>query len=272
MVKRYDNFSSDKTKSIVKKLAKNDVRIKYFRSKCKLSLGSARNIAMTLCTGDMVAFLDSDDLWDKHKLEEQVKNICSNKNIGFCFATTVNFYDSMSLSKQIEISRKIAQHNFRDPQTKFHFKKLLVSNYIGISGLMFRKEIVSKIGNFSCELQHAEDYDFILKLALRSKGIRSGVVFYRFHENNLSKSQFHISYVETLLILSKYSNFFNAQIIKPMVIFRYLIGSIRKRELDIFFESFNFSVKFLINLFIGFHIHVFFSIKNKISGYFFSLR
>jgi len=268
----YDNFSNDKTKFIVKNLAKNDVRIKYFRSECILSLGSARNTAMTLCTGEMVAFLDSDDLWDKHKLEQQVKNICSNENIGFCFATTVNFNNSMSLSKQREISRKIAQHNFRDPQANFHFKRLLVSNYIGISGLLFRKKLISKVGNFSCELEHAEDYDFILRLALRTKGIRSGVVFYRFHESNLSKSQFHISYLETLLILNKYSNFFNAQIIKRMVIFRYLLGSIKKREYDIFCESFNFTVKFLINLFIGFHIHVFFSIKNKLSGSFFSLR
>lgn len=268
----YDNFSNDKTRSIVKNRAKNDVRIKYFRSEYILSLGSARNKAITLCTGEMVAFLDSDDLWDRHKLEQQVKNICSDENIGFCFATTVNFNDSISLPKQRKISKKIPLHNFRDPQDNFHFKRLLVSNYIGISGLLFRKKIISKVGNFSCELKHAEDYDFILRLALMSKGTRSGIVFYRFHESNLSKLQFHISYVEALLILNKYSNFFTAQIIRRMVIFRYFLESIKKREFDIFCQSFNFNVKFLINLFIGFHIHVFFSIKNRFRDFFFSLR
>ena len=55
----YDNFSSDNSKNIVKKF--KDRRIKYFFTDKKLSLYEARNRAVKLSIGEIIAFLDVDD-------------------------------------------------------------------------------------------------------------------------------------------------------------------------------------------------------------------
>ena len=64
-----DNASVDKTKQIAKS---NGSKLKYYRLKNKVSLGEARNLAIKN-KGELIAFLDSDDLWLKDKLFRQVK-------------------------------------------------------------------------------------------------------------------------------------------------------------------------------------------------------
>ena len=66
----WDNKSKDKSAEIFKKY--KDERFKYFYSNEHTSLYKARNLAMKMSTGDYIAFLDTDDLWDSNKLETQI--------------------------------------------------------------------------------------------------------------------------------------------------------------------------------------------------------
>lgn len=63
-----DNGSADRTIEIVSSWA--DPRIKLFQ--VNLALGSARSFAVQRCTGDYIAFCDSDDWWLPRKLEIQI--------------------------------------------------------------------------------------------------------------------------------------------------------------------------------------------------------
>ena len=67
----YDNCSTDKSVTILEKY--KDKRIKYFKSKKKISLGLARKKALSKAKGDFIAFLDTDDIWKKDKLNKQLK-------------------------------------------------------------------------------------------------------------------------------------------------------------------------------------------------------
>ena len=56
----FDNYSSDGTGDLVSQY--KDERVRYFRSDTFLSLGQARNEALQRAGGQLIAFLDSDDI------------------------------------------------------------------------------------------------------------------------------------------------------------------------------------------------------------------
>ena len=62
-----DDGSKDGTKSIVEQYAKNDIRIKLLEQ-ANQGVSAARNKGLDTATGEYVAFLDSDDLWDADNL------------------------------------------------------------------------------------------------------------------------------------------------------------------------------------------------------------
>ena len=67
----FDNFSTDKSLNIAKKII--DKRIKLFSSKKKLKLYEARNEAINNASGELIAFLDVDDWWDCNYLSSRAK-------------------------------------------------------------------------------------------------------------------------------------------------------------------------------------------------------
>ena len=78
-----DDCSTDNTDEIVKKFL-NDKRIKYFRNNKNSGAAMSRNKALREAKGKWIAFLDSDDLWKKEKLEKQIKFMKEN-NYSFSY-------------------------------------------------------------------------------------------------------------------------------------------------------------------------------------------
>ena len=70
-----DDGSTDKTTDIVFELQKSDSRIKLYNNNHKKGVSGARNTAFEYINGKYVAFLDSDDEWDKKFLEMSLKAI-----------------------------------------------------------------------------------------------------------------------------------------------------------------------------------------------------
>ncbi|NLO72254.1 MAG: glycosyltransferase family 2 protein [Porphyromonadaceae bacterium] len=77
-----DDCSTDNTDEIIRKF--DDQRIKYYKNQENVGAAISRNTAISYAKGRWVAFLDSDDLWEKDKLEEQVKFMKEN-NISFTY-------------------------------------------------------------------------------------------------------------------------------------------------------------------------------------------
>ena len=69
-----DDCSMDRSAEIIKSYSEKDKRIKYFKTpKASGSPAIPRNIAIDHAKGRYLAFLDSDDIWLPHKLEEQLR-------------------------------------------------------------------------------------------------------------------------------------------------------------------------------------------------------
>ena len=65
-----DDCSTDNTDEIV--TAIEDPRIRYLKNEKNSGAAVSRNRALRKAKGKWIAFLDSDDLWDKDKLEKQI--------------------------------------------------------------------------------------------------------------------------------------------------------------------------------------------------------
>ena len=107
-----DDCSPDDSAIIIKKYAKNDNRIKYFKLSENSGAAVARNKALAESTGRFVAYLDANDLWKNDKLEKQVKFMLENQ-----YSFTCTDYEKItetgnSLNKIIKIPKKVDYNLF----------------------------------------------------------------------------------------------------------------------------------------------------------------
>ena len=81
-----DDGSTDNTINIIEEIFNDNknIQCKLIRNKHK-GPGAARNECIKHATGNWISFLDSDDLWEKNKLEVVVGVINKNKSKNFIF-------------------------------------------------------------------------------------------------------------------------------------------------------------------------------------------
>lgn len=107
-----DDCSSDNSANIIQEYALKDERIKYFKLDKNSGAAVARNTALEKSTGRFIAYLDSDDLWKKEKLEKQVKFMLDNNYAFTCTDYEKIKEDGTSLNKIIKIPEKVNYNLF----------------------------------------------------------------------------------------------------------------------------------------------------------------
>ena len=175
-----DDELTEKSKKILIEIKKLDNRIFIYDNNKNQGAGMARNLALKLSTGKYLAFCDSDDLWDKNKLEKQL-NYMINYDIDFSF-TSYNIID--------ERERIISTRKARNIIT---FNELLKSCDIGLSTVMIKKDILKNDSLRFANLKTKEDYVlwlYIAKNKIKMVGINEQLVSWRKSANSLSSSTF----------------------------------------------------------------------------------
>ncbi len=77
-----DDGSEDNTPGVVKGF--KDERIHFFPAGRIGFNGKLKNMALAKATGELIAFIDHDDLWAAEKLEKQVRLLKDYPEAGFC--------------------------------------------------------------------------------------------------------------------------------------------------------------------------------------------
>ena len=126
----WDNRSTDKSEQIVRSF--KDRRIKYFFAEKHTSLYQARNLAIQKSSGDLLAFIDADDLWEKNKLELQVP-LFQDSKISLV-------YSNLWITKQNLEKKKLFIK--KESPSGFIYEKLLDDYNVGIITTVFRKSII----------------------------------------------------------------------------------------------------------------------------------
>ena len=193
----WDNASTDSSPEIAKSY---DKRVKYFRAKETTLLGKARVLATERAQGDLIAFLDSDDLWIENKLEKQIEIFAaSNEDLGLVYGPSEFIFESNE-------SKNIIYRNRTELPTGKIFSKLIKGNFITFSSAMVDRKKFYDCGGFPGHFKNSPDYWIFLKLAQKYNvgAVEDICCKYRVHLNNLSTTQYVISAKESIEAVSSF--------------------------------------------------------------------
>jgi Glycosyltransferases involved in cell wall biogenesis len=174
-----NDASSDNTVNIVKKFMETDSRIKLYNNEFNKGVAESRNLGIKMATGEWVAFLDSDDWWEKNKLQRQLEAAIKEK-ADFIFTGSAFINEYGERYKAI----------FHVP-TKVDFKQLLKQNVISCSSVMIRTNILNKFKmeelgmheDFAVWLQVLRELDY-------AYGVDEPLLIYRITTKSKSGNKF----------------------------------------------------------------------------------
>ena len=192
----WDNDSKDDSKKIITKFP--DKRIKYFKSKKFNRLYKSRNLAIQNAKGDFISFLDTDDLWQKDKLEKQINFFSKNKDYEIVYSN-YNIYDESKKKRFIKFKKVLP--------SGMVFKQLLRNYTVGIVTICLRSNLF-KDNSFNDNFDIIGDFDLFLKFSENKKiGYMHDILAeYRLHKSNLSKKKIdeHVIELQTWVQANEY--------------------------------------------------------------------
>lgn len=175
-----DDCSTDSTSRIIERIAKEDSRIAFYKNPKNSGVSNTRNRAISLAKGEWIAFLDSDDLWAKNKLEKQLTFIRNIPDAVLSY-TSSRFIDADNKIYSFEMHAKY----------KIAFKELLKRNLISCSSVIVKADVIKNI-KMPGDYMH-EDYYTWLTLLKKYKfayGLDLPLLTYRLSNNSKSSSRF----------------------------------------------------------------------------------
>ncbi len=141
-----DDGSTDGTEKVVREFG---IQVRYVRQP-NSGAPAARDTGIGLTTGDMVAFLDADDLWHREKLERQWARFEARPELDLCFTHVEHFW----VTEMQEEARHFEKHRLSQKLPSYLTQALLV-----------RRTLFQKIGTFNTGLKFADATDWTLRAA-----------------------------------------------------------------------------------------------------------
>ena len=164
----------------------------------KIGVSSARNKGIKKSINQWIALLDSDDAWHPRKLEIQTSMLDSTlKEYNLIHTDEVWFRNN----------KHINQMKKHKKQGGYIFERCLSLCCISPSSVLFKKNILDKVGLFDESLPVCEDYDMWLKICSSEEVLfAQDKLTYKYggHKDQLSKSywgmvRFRIKSIENII-------------------------------------------------------------------------
>jgi glycosyltransferase involved in cell wall biosynthesis len=150
----WDNQSTDASAEICRSY--NDSRIIYFYAPCHTNLGEARALAYEKVTGDFVAVLDTDDLWEPEKLAHQMP-VFADAQVAIAISDVIFFTDD---------GKKRQRFADGAPPQGYVFEQLIDSYFVPVETVILRRSAVASLSQaFDPALSHISDFDLVVRLA-----------------------------------------------------------------------------------------------------------
>jgi glycosyltransferase involved in cell wall biosynthesis len=197
-----DDGSIDGTSACVAQFGN---KVKYI-FKTNGGVSSARNLGIKNSSGELIAFLDSDDEWLPNKLKKQVNFLDINADFGMVLC---DYYSVNSLRK--ELGRSFRRNYL--PNDGNILSDVVLWPSLVPSSVLVKRNVLEDVGYFDESLKTAEDLDLHLRVASKYKiGLISDPLFnyMRGHEDGLSLLS--MTYDDHVFVLEKYTDAYCAEI------------------------------------------------------------
>lgn len=203
----WDDCSTDDSASIVSEY--RDARVHYYLSPDDTPLGEARNRAIRHATGQWLAFLDQDDIWQPRKLERQMA--LADADVGIIYGRTVLFDSDRGNLRDYDY-----RHEFVPlPEGDIFAQLFRDACFIAMSSAVLRRSAVAEIAPIPQHIQVVPDYYLYVALASRYKAraVQDVVCRYRVHAASMSASHEHRLrlHQEPLSIIGQWTPFLDPQ-------------------------------------------------------------
>ena len=201
-----DDGSTDATSQV---LAQFGGRIQVVR---QLNQGrsGARNSGVSIARADIIAFLDSDDIWMPDKLAEQLSLFDAQPAVGLAH-TFSDVVDENGVVLRKQTRRR--QHLYRDAVRRgYTYEGMSQQCTMFLSTVAIRRECWESVGLMDTNIPAFEDWDWYLRVALNTKidTIPEVLVHFRQHVGNTSSEEFFEGRLKTcqkhLALLDKWSD------------------------------------------------------------------
>ncbi len=177
-----DDGSTDGSAAVMARLAGQDPRIRVERQRNR-GAHATINTALALCGGELLAILNSDDVWLPGRLDSLVAALDADPAAGIA-ASGLRFIDAAG---------GVIGNDWYEAALQFHREgaalgvALLNGNFLmTTSNLLIRRETFESVGPFAA-LRYVHDLDWLLRALARGERIvrvETALMRYRVHAGN----------------------------------------------------------------------------------------
>lgn len=169
-----DDGSIDATAEVVRRFGD---RIRYFRQE-NAGPAAARNRGVEMASGELVAFLDADDIWLEQKLARQAQRFAERPDLEISITHVRNFW--------------VAELRAEEERMQDHpLAASALPGYVP-QAMMVRRHVFETVGLFNEDLRVGEDSDWFLRASdcgAVLEVLPDVLVQRRFHQQNLSRQR-----------------------------------------------------------------------------------
>lgn len=153
-----DDASPDlKVKKTITQIAEYDSRVKYLKVQKNQGIAGATNLAVELASGDVLAFLDHDDLLHPHALGELALSYASDREIDIVY------------TDDDKIDVKGRRYS---PQFKPDWSPTLLLSFMYLSHLFScRRHLFDQVGGVRSAFDGSQDFDLALRMSERAQKV-----------------------------------------------------------------------------------------------------
>ena len=175
-----DDGSTDDTKE---RISAWEGSIHYVRQPNR-GPAAARNRGITLARGDLIAFLDADDVWLPQKLQKQVELLRHRPEAGMVHSA-LYYWNEGTDNREVRNDSHSEKHGHC-------YQSFFDRCGVTPSTIIVRREVLARIGGFDESIRRpsTEDYDLCFRIAryYELAYIDEPLILYRLHAANGSKN------------------------------------------------------------------------------------
>jgi len=155
----------------------------YLVDQENLGQSRARESGLAKATGDYIAFLDADDIWEPSKIAKQIRLFGPKTELIYCGIARFSENDQMFVSTHMP--------QFKGPCAAAFISNPGVSIVLsGESTAIFTRGLLEKVGGFDPNLNSAAGWDFFRRCSKITEFdfVSEALTKYRIHDSNMSNN------------------------------------------------------------------------------------